>query len=431
MEDVHRLISAKLSTKDILNLVKAFPGSALQSTLKTAVLGEQKALYLMVDDEAYNGYFQYHYSLNNWTELLPPSVSPQLDNLPLATEEKYSLGYEDILQLESIEWPNDGGGQRADLSALFHSVRTLKVVLRKVGGFQKSSPQYLRKLCQLLEQFRPQLRSLTILLDCKSRFEAFPRRFTLWTGGYLAQLMDALKGGKRWWPLLEHFTLSFEGFLPDDGVVVDAAVAVGAVKPLPLLSTVRQCYLRVPPELLLNGNLRLLQQSKVLATLGLIVFRGSARRPVDHLTEPLLSTTAAFAAKFAHLHLAPVDPNQLSTGPMSGLRVLRFNEAFPRVLPKMAHFASLTAWDFAAITEQQYACMLTALAAGCPQLRHLEITVWPFYLVDWQELQEEREDHERQLEAVFGKASSFQQLRLPGVTSLKFTLEVPYYQRGK
>ena len=169
VDDVHRLISTKLSTKDIHNLVKAFLGSALQSTLKTAVLGEQKSLYLMVDDEAYNGHFQYYYNLNNCTELLPLSVSPQLDDLPLATEEKYSLGYADILQLESIEWSNDGG-QPADLSALFHSVHTFKVVRRKVGGLQEGSsnqnlespPHYLLNLCQLLEQFRPQLRSLTI-----------------------------------------------------------------------------------------------------------------------------------------------------------------------------------------------------------------------------------------------------------------------------
>ncbi|KAH9391991.1 hypothetical protein TYRP_022259 [Tyrophagus putrescentiae] len=102
VDDVHCVFDQRptASTKNILNLMKAFPGSAVPPVHPQDRRSGRAKRGTLPDGRP--SCFP--------PPLCQPATGPQ--PLPLATEEKkYSLGYADILQLKkSIEWPNDGGG---------------------------------------------------------------------------------------------------------------------------------------------------------------------------------------------------------------------------------------------------------------------------------------------------------------------------------
>ncbi len=371
------LIARELSTKDCLALHQALLGAAgLASSIERHFLAYQRGLYVMADKQDYHANLQYHLcekKFHRRTEQLTPHPKIQSD-LPIEIEKQFSLGYSDLVALETRS--------RRSLSSIFPRLRTLKIALQTVSDPEAVNPKvYFNKMCLLVREFSPQLRSLIILLSSSnsSNLDGELTGPNWWPWADLAKLISTLNGCK--WPHLEHFTLSFE-----DSNSVEPEPEY--YRKLNLLTRIRECYLRVPLPLLLNGNLSCLQANRRLVKIGLIIQDTDAENNAV-LAQWMFATPPPFAAKFDHFVLAN---GQLVTnvGKLAGMLTL---------------LTGITAWDLVVESDEQYELLLGSLAANCPRLKHLTILV-SNYKVNG---------------CLLHLALSLKRICLPSVTSLKLT----------
>ncbi|KAH9390536.1 hypothetical protein TYRP_022951 [Tyrophagus putrescentiae] len=333
------LIAERLPIMDRLHFQQAFardPEQAVNNIRNglAASLASQRALYLLMDLDEYDGKYQYNYQLKGE---LPNALLPALKELPIASE---------AFQMITLPELERGGGTLSSIRRLketFPNLVELKVVLRDC------SPAWLTKLGKVVAAFSHQLTALQLLI--------FSDGLDLdgWSGAHLLRLLSHLNDCR--FPVLRHFTLLFEDI--EEELLV---ITLSDLKPLRLLSneTLEECYLRLPKGLI-ECQLKLLEANQRLQRLGLIAFYlGEEKLKREMLTKisPLL------AAKIVHLQL-----------PL-GVRSRKVSASFTnwsQEMNRLEAFTSLRTLRITLKTDGAYLTLVRKLSRLGGSLSHLKI----------------------------------------------------------
>ncbi len=296
-------------------------------------LAKQRALYLLMDLNEYDGMYQYNYQMESQ---LPQAFLPTLEGLSIASEFFKMITLPELLP----------GGSLISIGRLkrtFPKVVELKVVLREW------SPVWLAKLAKVVAAFSRQLTALQLLIFSDSLELTTP-----WGTNYLLRMLSHLNDAH--FDRLRHFTLLFED-------TEETRIHPIDMKLLRLLSseTLEECYLRLPGQVI-EPQMKLLGVNQRLQRLGFIAYINSYR--ARNGPEVLDTISLALAGKIVHLQFPEGHRSKkIKAGPTVYQTAIQ--------LSRLEQFTSLATFCVRLYTDDAYLTLMEKLGGG--RLTHLEL----------------------------------------------------------